>query len=412
MTHPDLPEPVELDTLGQLSKTPDYAGGGQSTGVWRLPSRPGELFKRYNANYALGMSVTTLDYLIAVPGMLTDRYERGLLTGSTSWPVGRVVHGGQTVGVLVQAAPERFTVTWYSPSARQEKKSTLLLDYLAKPNAYMIERRIPEQHSAQREKICAQLAQIAALLERQQIVYADWSYSNAFWHPGDQSVFLFDIDGCSFGRRPHVATPNFDDPLTPAPDQVDAYVDRYRCALLIARCLTGVRQVDQVVRVLNGMAGDVPRTLRHMITSSNRTDRPPLADLAVAFGAVVTRGESAAGVSGWRTAPTSTTAAAPTMRRRATPPRRIPPAAPPEAAPPPTALGQASVSWAGIATQPSAMTATNPFPDSTEPVGENPSTEPVYPPESRRGRRFVLIGCGVLVLLAGIAVIAGIVSSF
>src|SRR4051812_45199186 len=159
---------------------PDHLGGGQSTGVWRVPSRPGVLFKRYSEEYVRTVSAATLDHLIALPHTLRDERDRDLLGTSTSWPVERVVHEGQTVGVLLREVPDRFTVSWFSPRGRQEMQTTLLLDFLAKPNAYLIDRRITEQHSAQRERICARLAAIAALLERQEIVYADWSYSNAF----------------------------------------------------------------------------------------------------------------------------------------------------------------------------------------------------------------------------------------
>jgi hypothetical protein len=238
-----------------------------------------------------------------------------------AWPISRVFDQWGTAGIVMPHAPASLSFTWYSPRARDDGKrhNPLEIDLLAMPNSFLDERRIPSQSASDRIRVCTTLARIGALFEKYGIVYADWSYSNAFWHPVQHSVFLLDVDGCSFGARPYVTTPNFDDPLTPPGSQVDNWTDRYRAALLIGRCLTTRRDVHEVVDALRMMIGVVPQTLSRMITADARTHRPSLAELAVAFdgGAAGTARQAApvdgTGVVNWRpvrkTAATSTNGA-------------------------------------------------------------------------------------------------------
>jgi hypothetical protein len=303
-----LPAVVEIQDLGDLSGSPAIASGGQCVGIWRVPAEPGSLFKRYTPEAAWKADPACLDRLIAQPSLLADAADRDLVAQATAWPTSRVVDGRRTVGVLMPEAPSRLRATWRSKRARSspERHEPLAVDYLAKPNKYLGTLQIPAQTAADRVAICAMLAKIAALLERCGIVYADWSYSNAFWQPTDHVAYLIDLDGCSYGPREHVVTPNFDDPLTPHPMPVDCYVDRYRAALLVARCLTGHRDVSDVLEALDSMNGAAPETLLRILNASIRTGRPTLASLAAALNGLATTVPpavtNASGVVGWRPA--------------------------------------------------------------------------------------------------------------
>lgn len=287
-----------LARLGDLGGAPAFEGGGESTGIWRVPAMPGYLFKRYTAEVARTVDAHRLDQLAAQPAALHGGTDRALAR-SVAWPHARVVDAARrTVGVVIPEVPDRFLVTWRSPRARAgdpDNHTPLYVDYLAQPNWYLSERGIPEQGAADRVALCSALAGVAALLERCGIVYADWSYSNAFWHPVDHTVFLIDVDGASYGSRPYVQTVNFDDPLTPPGRPVDTYTDRYRAALLIARCLTARREVGEVLTALRVMSGAPPAVLLAILTARDRTARPGLTALADAFGAAVPAGSASRG---------------------------------------------------------------------------------------------------------------------
>lgn len=300
-----IPPLIELSVLGTFFSGPDFPAAGESDGIWRIPSWPGHLYKRFNADAARKLNPATLDRLIAEPATLSGA-DQDLIAESTAWPVGRVVDGGRTVGVVMPEAPDTFAVSWLAKSRTDPNRhSPLKVDYLAKPDAWLASRGITRQSAADRAATCLSLARVACLLERCNIVYADWSYTNAFWQPDLHTVFVFDIDGCSYGPRKHVFTPNFEDPLTPNGQPVDAFTDRYRVALLLARMLTGLRTVTEVHAALGQMRDAVPATLLEMLTAGERTARPSLADLVSRFGAPVPGGRSpdATGVVTWRSPP-------------------------------------------------------------------------------------------------------------
>lgn len=263
---------------------PAHPGGGESDGLYRLSDQPGVLFKRYTPNAARRAGKIDLDRLIAQPLALGDQ-DATLARDATAWPFCRVEQGGNTVGVLLPEAPEKFKVAWHGAVTRDSIRVSLLeIDMLAKPNHFLAARGIPAQHVEARMDICQDLVRIADLFERCGIVYADWSYSNAFWHPLSRSVYLIDLDSATYGNRRYVTSPGFEDPLTPYPMSVDSYVDRYRLALLVGRCLTGVRDPGVVIATLRSMPGPVPATLERMLAAPSRLDRPSMANLARAFG--------------------------------------------------------------------------------------------------------------------------------
>jgi hypothetical protein len=305
------PAVVQLDDLLVSTTHRLHNGGGQSEGIYRLVPYPGLLFKRYTLQAAADVRVDWLDRLVAQPSQLTDPTDVTLAQESIAWPRCRVVDGVRTVGVVIPEAPANLKVSRQRRGAHTStiKHEHLEIDLLAKPNDYLTGRGIRAQSPADRERLCHTLARIARLFERAGIVYADWSYANAFWHPGDQRVFLIDMDSCSYGPRKHVRTSEFDDPLTPLGVDVDCYVDRYRAALLIARCFTGERDVTRVRSALAALPGPVPDRLLHMLVATSRIQRPTLTELADAFGASPTAshwspsGASTVddtGVVGWR----------------------------------------------------------------------------------------------------------------
>ncbi|MFI7596597.1 hypothetical protein [Actinoplanes sp. NPDC049681] len=298
-----IPAVLDLSRLGPLPSTPDFDKAGESDGIWRVPAWPGHLFKRLNAEAARKLDITMLDRLVAQPQMLTDPGDRRLIDEATSWPASRIVDRGATIGVLTPEAPAAFSVSWLAKARTNPNRyGPIPVDYLAKPNAWLAERGIPQQSAADRAATCLSLARVACLFERCGIVYADWSYANAFWHPTQHIVYVFDLDGCSYGSRPHVFTPEFEDPLTPDRSPVDTYTDRYRVALLVGRMLTGKRRKDEVYAALGFMSGAVPQTLLRMLDAGVRTDRPSIADLTRSFGQAVptARPADASGVVTWR----------------------------------------------------------------------------------------------------------------
>ncbi|MEQ4305125.1 hypothetical protein ABNF97_27720 [Plantactinospora sp. B6F1] len=304
MTATRFPAVVEIGQLGRLPDTP-LANGGQCEGVWVVPAAPSLLFKKYTLEVRRQTDSAALDRLIAEPSAMS-RDQRRLVETATAWPSSRVTDGGDTVGVLLPRAPDAFTVAWRSPTDVENpaRRTTLEIDLLAKPDRFLTQRAIPAQPAAERATMCTTLARIAALFEERGLVYADWSYANAFWQPVKHEVFLLDIDGCSFGPRDYVITPNFDDPKTPPGTKVDNYTDRYRAALLIARCLTTVRDVEPLTAALSAMSGAAPATLRRILVEARRDARPPLAELAAAFTGTMspapsTRPQDTTGVVDW-----------------------------------------------------------------------------------------------------------------
>jgi hypothetical protein len=305
MSYVTIPPIVEVSQLGVLSDTPDFKPAGESLGVWRTPSFPGYLFKRYNADASKKVNSSILDRLVQQPHVLSDPAEAAFLAASTSWPVSRITEHQRTVGVMMPEAPPSMSVSWLRRSFTNPttEHSPLPIDYLAKDNTWLAIRGIPRQSAADREALCSSLVRVACFLEQCGLVYADWSYANAFWQPYEHTVYVFDLDGCSYGPRAHVFTSEFEDPLTPDPDPVDTYTDRFRVALLVGRILTESRSQPEVKVALGRMTGRVPRTLLDMLTGAgDRTARPSLTQLALDLGAPVPQIQPSdpTGVNGWR----------------------------------------------------------------------------------------------------------------
>lgn len=260
---------------------------GQSRRVCTLVSHPGWVYKEYKSALPAAASAH-LDRLIALPARFTAT-EREVVAAATSWPGARVVRGDESCGVLMPLAPDGFSADLRLPGGRVERR-TRNVDWLAQTEAAQRARGIDPPSLAERVAVCASLVAVAALFERHRVVYLDWSFANAFWSDRTHQAYVIDIDGCSFGPRPMIECPGWADPLFPMGAVGGHPVDRYRVALLVARCLTVRRDsVDAAIAGMSELAaahpalGRVHILVERALTASQALDRPPLAALAQAL---------------------------------------------------------------------------------------------------------------------------------
>jgi hypothetical protein len=259
----------ELEPLGP----PVSEGAGESLGIYPVPRAPGWLVKLYNRP-GDAAERDRLDWLIALPDRIPPA-DRDVLRRNTSWPVARVTDRfGPAAGVVLPMAPVCFGTTG----------RYLEVDVLAKPDHAIARRGLPVPAPHDRLAICTSLAATGAALERQSLVYSDWSYSNAFWSPTERAAYLIDVDGVGLRAKPNLHQPNWQDPLTGSDRLADGYTDRYRLALLVARCLTGQRDVFAVLAALNAMPGlRAGAVLLDILMADERMRRPTVSALHVAL---------------------------------------------------------------------------------------------------------------------------------
>ncbi|WP_328618432.1 hypothetical protein OHS18_22855 [Amycolatopsis sp. NBC_00355] len=305
-TRKTLASVTQRTGLGRLG-TPVATDEGESLSIRPLTDQPDLLFKEYRPGIFGPEDDKRIDRLVGLPRRLSQR-DRATLTVSSCWPVSRVVDGVRTVGVVFPRAPGKYTASLQLATGQSAPKP-LPVDWLAKPAAKQRERGLPSPTFKQRLTVCRDLTAVAAVLESEGLVYGDWSYANAFWSTSDFSGYLIDVDTCAFDSRPWVRTPNWEDPLTPQSVLVDNRTDRYRLALLVARCLTGEReQADarrQVVLISRREGqSHLGEILNRTLTASSRTARPSIAEIHAALGrpsAPVSSGSTtgSANVRGW-----------------------------------------------------------------------------------------------------------------
>jgi hypothetical protein len=271
---------------------------GDSRRVCTLQKYPNWVYKEYRSRLSTD-GVQQLDRLIQLPKQMTAS-EKALVDAHTSWPAARVVDAREvTTGVLMPLAPEIFRTTWQLPSGR-ERRDWLAVDVLALTEDRQIQIKLSPQSLPKRIRICASIAAVGALLERSGLVYLDWSYANVFWSIRNHSAYVIDLDSCSFGPRPQIESPNWADPLVPLGLDADSESDRYRMALLVARCLTGIRADTAELRsALNhlgshgGAIGQVAHLLMETLNARRLSERPSISELSDALEAA----EAAAAVS-------------------------------------------------------------------------------------------------------------------
>lgn len=284
---------------------------GQSRRVCVVDSHPGWLFKEYRSN-ASDSDVLRLDKLIERPETLKPA-DRELVDRNTSWPVSRVTRDSHTVGVLMPAAPDTFTTNLRTVNGRT-RNTQLPVDLLAIDDDRMSKLGLPRPSLNDRVMVCSSIASVAALFERAGLAYLDWSYANAFWSTTVLAAYVIDVDGCSFRPRLQMETNDWADPLVPRQSMASNAVDRYRVALLVARCLTAERDRGAVLAAVENLARSAPSIrgvadhVVHTLTASTTAARPPLVELAAALTNAVTGApesggprtiRSGPGVKGW-----------------------------------------------------------------------------------------------------------------
>jgi hypothetical protein len=283
-------------------KPPISKDHGESVLVAPVADDPNTLFKEFRPGACTRADDDRLDRLIALPRRLSTE-DRRLLVSASCWPISRVMEGGHTVGVLLPRAPAKFEAPLRSATGTSDPKP-IAVDWLAKTAEQQAVRGLPPMGFEQRLRVCRDIVAVAAILEQEGVVYGDWSYANAFWSPSDFSGYLIDVDSCAFGSRPWVGTPNWEDPLTGPGRDVDSYTDRYRLALLVARCLTGERDNVSIalkqVRAQSDALGmsQLGQLLTGVVCASSRSARPSVEAMLNALSGR-SQPQHATNVSGW-----------------------------------------------------------------------------------------------------------------
>lgn len=275
----DRVERLENLTLGKsLSEN-----NGQSRRVCVVDTHPGWLFKEYRADVSPA-DAAQLDRLIEQPATFPPA-DRELINRNTSWPVTRVIRDSRTIGVILPKAPTSFSTELRTINGRT-RTTMLPVDLLALRDERMGRLGLPRPSLDDRVAVCSSIAAVGALFERHGLVYLDWSYANAFWSTSELAAYVIDVDGCSFGPRLQTETTGWADPLVPLKTIASNEVDRYRVALLVARCLTAERDFEAVLAAVETLACStlsVRGVADHMVRALTVTPaaaRPSLVDLS------------------------------------------------------------------------------------------------------------------------------------
>jgi hypothetical protein len=294
---PQVVRRADLGTLGvNLSEN-----NGESRRVCLLPKYADWIFKEYLEPLP-AEEAQRLGRLIHLPGQLPGSADRALVDEHTCWPAARVVNTReQTVGALMPLAPPKFRTQRQLTGGRTKDRS-LDIDVLALTEERQYQIGVQPQSLADRISVCASAAAVGALFERQGLVYLDWSYANVFWSMADHSAYVIDLDGSSFGPRPQIQTHGWDDPQVPRGGAAGNESDRYRVALLAARCLTGLRtSVPEAQAALNGLRAlgpafaAVARLLNQTLNARSPQERASVTDLSAALSVAVATPVPAAG---------------------------------------------------------------------------------------------------------------------
>jgi hypothetical protein len=360
-SYPPLDRVASVSEIGEIGEKLSE-NDGESRFVAGLRYYPDWIYKEYRSAVP-AQQCSQLDHLVRLPGQMTPA-DRALAESHISWPAVRVVNSRyDTTGVLAPRASERYYADLRGSGGRTQRKA-LLVDQLALPPASQQRILSTAQSLADRVAVCASIAAVGALFERHGLVYLDWSYANIFWSLDDHSCYVIDMDGSSFGPRPQIHSPGWDDPLVPLGGDAGNESDRYRVALLIARCLTGVRGSAPDARTaLNNLrrghsAGveQVAELLILSLTAQSTRDRPTVERIKTALDAV-NSGWSDAGtaqqpptsIKGWKKVTPKPRAAtrptgSPTPRSTSKAPN-VPPPPGPTPAPKPAPMPAPKPTW-------------------------------------------------------------------
>ncbi|WP_157246888.1 hypothetical protein [Nonomuraea typhae] len=257
------------------------AENGESEVIYECADHPGWLVKLYRPDRR-AENADVLARLIALPARMPAA-DRALIDRSVCWPVTRIVDGAKTVGVAVAKASPEFYVPMRMISGGTTTQP-LEIDHLvqADPEFYA-QRGWEVPGPAERLAVARNLAAVGAMLERYDVVYGDWSYANALWTRGSGRIFVIDVDACGISERPWVESKAWDDPCVTPGTRLTVRTDRYKMAVLILRCLTGVRGPDLAAAygtlpatVRDGPLGDA---LRRSLGAADPNLRPLISDL-------------------------------------------------------------------------------------------------------------------------------------
>ncbi|GAA3447187.1 hypothetical protein [Planomonospora venezuelensis] len=229
---------VPLSTVARYTDEDVIArDNGESSVIYEPPGFRGWLVKMYRPEK--NVDHKTLGRLIELPETMLPG-ELSLIDRGIAWPVARVVEGYRTVGsIMAKAEPEFF---WdVKLIGERTVRKTVEIDYLANTADRLRGFGFPVPSVKERLGVMRTVVACAALFEKYDIVYADWSFANAFWSPRTQSTLIIDVDASGIGCRGFVETPNWEDPLMGKGRAMTTHTDRYKVALLVTRAVTGHR---------------------------------------------------------------------------------------------------------------------------------------------------------------------------
>lgn len=223
------------------------AEGGEGK-VHELVDRPGELYKAYRRPVPLAAVAPLLAWRqrleVANAGLAAR------ISASTSWPMASVVDpsgpGGTVSGLVIPRAPPRFSIRHRDGISHLSTLSYLTADPRQRSAAYGLD--LPAVASPARIALVYALARLLEAFAGggTTLAHGDLSTKNVLWslHPAPE-VYLLDCDsgrlfgpeGCPLdaNRRPHVVTPNWDDPAAVSGSDLGPLSDQYSLALIFLR---------------------------------------------------------------------------------------------------------------------------------------------------------------------------------
>lgn len=238
-------------TVGSL-----LAEGGEGR-VYEIVGRPDALFKAYRRPVPLDSVAPLLSWrqrLRRVDPLMESR-----LTASTAWPSEAVISGagadagasgseaGVAVGLVIPRAPRRFSVRHRDGARHLATLSYLTADPRHRGVAYGL--ALPPAAAAERIALVYALARLLEAFDGSDstLAHGDLSAKNVLWSlERGPEVYVIDCDGSRlFGRdgpldptrRPHVATPNWEDPAATGGADPGPRSDRYSLALIFLRVM-------------------------------------------------------------------------------------------------------------------------------------------------------------------------------
>ena len=199
------------------------------------------VFKRYTMP---GADPGALRALVDMPATLQPA-DCDRLMQLSSWPLARVMRGGQLAGFVMREIPSHF----FGSNGGGTMKERQLQYLLYEPRPMWGNIVSGEVTIDTRIEVAAEFAKLMHLLHSQSLVIGDVSQMNILWALGDPvSIFLIDCDGIrKVGSRPvlpQADTPDWDDPeLSGSGARPDLDTDRYKLALLVGRALCGLHNL-------------------------------------------------------------------------------------------------------------------------------------------------------------------------